>query len=604
VREPDVTATRDERAMARARERFLSCDAEPNAQVRRMIHASWVRSRESNVSIDLISNPYIKDPDLEAPLCRSAAPILDTLGAQLQGDSVSIILTDHAGLVLDRRCSGADIAQRLDAVRLAPGFSYAERFVGTNGIGTALSSGGVTLVDGREHYSQELGQFACAGAPIRHPTRGKLVGVLDLTTWSHAPGAMLTALASATAKQIEDELLAQTGLREFALFQEYMKACQQSHGPVLALNNDVVMSNDQLRQLLDPAEQEALIGYAMDSMRDDVRPLVRSVELPTGRLAHLRCTPAHCQSGVAGGVFRIRLGPHQQALQGAGSVPPSRERTAVDLPGLVGSTPSWVRCGQQIDSCYQVGDWIAVEGEPGVGKLALLRSVHRRHNPAVRFRVVAPPDAGGLDDWLTSLSEELTLPNAMIVLAHADRLDEPGAAEAADLLIEQAAGLEAGMRPRIAITLGGPMPLPFRSIFPRTVEVPALRHRIADLGSLVSHVLAQLPNGDQLSCSPQALAQLARLNWPGNVTQLRTVLAQVVKHRRTGSIGLADLPPECRSTSRRMLSPIEALERDAIVIALLDNDENPTKAATALGMSRATIYRKLRQYGISLPLAH
>lgn len=604
MREPDVTVTLDERTIARARERFLSRDGEPNAQVRQMIHASWVRSRENNVNIDLISTPYIRDPDLEAPLCRSAAPILDTLGAQLQGESVSIILTDHAGLVLDRRCSGMDIIRRLDAVQLAPGFSYAERFVGTNGIGTALSSGGVTLVDGREHYSQELGQFACAGAPIRHPTRGHLVGVLDLTTWSHAPGAMLTALASATAKQIEQELLAQTGLREYALFQEYMKACQQSHGPVLALNNDVVMSNDQFRQLLDPAEQEALIGYAMDSMRDDVRPLVRSVELPTGRLAHLRCKPAHCQTGVAGGVFRIGLGAHQASPRCGGSPLPGREPRSPELPGLVGSTPSWIRCGQQIDSCYQVGDWIAVEGEPGVGKLALLRAVHRRHNPAVRFRVVHPPVPGGLQDWLTSLSEDLTLPDAMIVLIHAEQLDEPDAAAATDLLIEQAAGLEVGLRPRIAITLGGPMPSAFRSIFPRTVEVPALRHRLPDLGALVSHLLTQLPNGDRLTCSPQALAQLTRLNWPGNVTQLRAVLVQVVRHRRTGTIELADLPPECRSTSRRMLSPIEALERDAIVTALLDNDENPTKAATALGMSRATIYRKLRQYGVTVPLAH
>jgi len=52
-----------------------------------------------------------------------------------------------------------------------------------------------------------------------------------------------------------------------------------------------------------------------------------------------------------------------------------------------------------------------------------------------------------------------------------------------------------------------------------------------------------------------------------------------------------------------VLTPIEALERDAIVQALLDNDQRPADAASALGMSRATIYRKFRQYGISLPLA-
>ena len=143
------------------------------------------------------------------------------------------------------------MTERLDEVQLAPGFSYAEQFAGTNGIGTSLSSGRATLVYGREHYSQDLGQFACAGAPIKHPTRGKIIGLLDLTAWSNARGAMLTALASSTAKQIEQELLAQTGMRELALFSEYMKTCQQSNGPVLALNNDVVMTNELLRQLLD-----------------------------------------------------------------------------------------------------------------------------------------------------------------------------------------------------------------------------------------------------------------------------------------------------------------------------------------------------------------
>jgi transcriptional regulator of acetoin/glycerol metabolism len=588
--------------VAQARERFLSRDGEPDAQVRRMIVASWIRSRENKVDLDRIDVPYVRDPDLEAPLCRSAAPILDTLGDQLQGESVSIVLTDQTGLVLDRRCSGLDLAAQLDCVRLAPGFSYAEQFAGTNGIGTAVSSGGVTLVDGREHYSHELGLFACAGAPIRHPTRRKTVGILDLTTWSDAPGAMLTALACATAKQIEEELLAQTGLREFALFQEYMKTCQHSPGPVLALNNDVVMSNDHLRQLLDAADQDALIGYAMDTMRADDRTTARTVELPSGRAAHLRCTPAHCETGPAGGVFRIRLGHQGHGSLSSGAVATARDNPIAELPGLVGAAPCWTRAGQQIDSCYQAGEWVAVEGEPGVGKLAALRAVHQRHHPSVRFRVVDVPDADGLDDLLSGLSEALARPNAMVVLAHADRLNAHDAAAIANTLIEQAGDLDASVQPRVAMTLGGPAPAPLRPLFPRTVEVPALRHHIEDLPVLVAHLLAQLTHADELVSSPQALAQLARLNWPGNVTQLRTVLNQVVKHRRAGTIEPDDLPPECRSATRRTLTAIEALERDAIVNALLSCEENPTKAAATLGISRATIYRKLRNYGIRLPL--
>jgi transcriptional regulator of acetoin/glycerol metabolism len=61
----------------------------------------------------------------------------------------------------------------------------------------------------------------------------------------------------------------------------------------------------------------------------------------------------------------------------------------------------------------------------------------------------------------------------------------------------------------------------------------------------------------------------------------------------------ADLPAEARSAIRRQLSQLEALERDAIVRSLTTHGGNKTRACAELGMSRATIYRKIRDYGIS-----
>jgi transcriptional regulator of acetoin/glycerol metabolism len=53
--------------------------------------------------------------------------------------------------------------------------------------------------------------------------------------------------------------------------------------------------------------------------------------------------------------------------------------------------------------------------------------------------------------------------------------------------------------------------------------------------------------------------------------------------------------------SRRLLSPLESLQRDAITQTLLDHHGNKTKVAASLGMSRATIYRKIHEYGIITP---
>ena len=106
-----------------------------------------------------------------------------------------------------------------------------------------------------------------------------------------------------------------------------------------------------------------------------------------------------------------------------------------------------------------------------------------------------------------------------------------------------------------------------------------------------------IPDG-RLICSPEAMQVLVRASWPGNIEQLWQVLKRTVQYRRTGSIRPSDLPPETRTVSRRLLSPLESMERDAIVQSLLDNDGNKVKAAESLGMSRATIYRKIHDYGI------
>ena len=131
--------------------------------------------------------------------------------------------------------------------------------------------------------------------------------------------------------------------------------------------------------------------------------------------------------------------------------------------------------------------------------------------------------------------------------------------------------------------------------------MPPLRHHVEDVAELVPHLIARLTRGSELSCSPEAMRVLMRNRWPGNVEQLYQVLRKTVARRRAGVLTPADLPPETRAITRRVLTPLEAIECDAIVEALLDNHGNKAEAARHLGMSRATIYRKIRGYGISIP---
>jgi transcriptional regulator of acetoin/glycerol metabolism len=579
--------------LAEARDRFLAAEPVDQAAVRKPILASWWRSRQWNVAADHIDLSYLQDPDLETTLARTADPVLRHLHEQLDGQPISIILTDAAGMVLTRLTADHDLERALDGIKLAPGFSYAEERVGTNGIGTALESGGPAHVFGHEHYAESLERFGCAGVPVHDPVSGKTVGVIDLTCWRKNADPLLLSLVKSTADQITQALLAAGSSRDLHLLQEYVRACRRTGGIVLALGNDVVMLNDHARRVLDPGDQSALIGHAMEALARQ-NPGAVTVDLPSGVTARMFCRRISGDRPSANGVVHVKLVAPAVV---APDVP--APRTAMYLPGLVGSGVLWLRACREAETLYESSDWMTLEGESGVGKLALARAVHQRRNPAAPFHVLDAASAG--QEWLTKARRELLDGTGMLVIRHVDALTAKQMHSLASALQETRA-LERQEELRVAVTLnrkqaGADLTRLLR-FFQGTVELPPLRHHIEDLHELVPFFLARLSQQGRLTCSPEAMQLLLRHNWPGNTEQLWQVLKQVVQRRRAGVIMPRDLPPECWTVSRRLLSPLESIERDAIVQSLLDHDGNKVRAAEALGMSRATIYRKIHEYGI------
>jgi DNA-binding NtrC family response regulator len=273
------------------------------------------------------------------------------------------------------------------------------------------------------------------------------------------------------------------------------------------------------------------------------------------------------------------------------------------LPGLVGSGSLWLRGCHKIDAACASGHWLALTGEAGAGKLAAIRAVHQSRQPGGRLRTVDCADAGQ-PDWLPGLRRTLAEDGADLVVRHVDRLDGPQLAGLTAALQETAGP---GPSPWVAITLypGGERPElgALLRLFPAPVHLPPLRHHIEDIAELVPYFLDRLSPRNRLRCSPEAMQVLMRFTWPGNTEQLWQMLRQVVRYRRAGAIVPDDLPPETHALSRRLLSPLESMERDAIVRSLADAAGNKVKAARSLGMSRATIYRKIREYGIVAPRA-
>ncbi|GAA5060714.1 sigma-54-dependent Fis family transcriptional regulator [Nocardia callitridis] len=577
--------------LRRARETFLSTASFDEFPIRPTVRESWRRAHALRIHPDQVELPYVRDPNLDSPLTNAAAPVLRRLADDLAAESVSVVLTSSDGLVLQRFSSDPTMRRLLDRVQLAPGYSYAEDFVGTNGIGTTLETASPTYIDGGEHYLGALGRLSCAGSPIRHPMTRSVLGVIDLTCWASRSDPLLLSLAKSASSQIEDRLGTMASQAETALLAAYLRQCRRYPFGVIAVGGDVVLMNQYLRQALDAHDQVALLEHSMDLAQQRTVDTMVGL-LPSGGNAKVSAVEhLTVRSGGRSVVLHVQLDADRTGHR------PSRPAIAT-LPGVVGRSSSWQRSCQQVQRCCRDREWVVLDGETGSGRSKLAKSVAAHLRPDRMVRVLRASDRAVADDLPAALRAETADNDFTVVLADLDRFPPSVLPALADVL-QACAG-----RGWIAATMNSTIPAPaiealLLPLFTHTVGLPALRHRIEDLEDLVPFLLHELTRGADIRLAPDAMRQLGKLPWPGNVAQLRQVLAEATARQRSGTIQLDQLPPQCRSLTRRRLSQIEALERDAIVRNLRDNGGNKAEAAAALGMSRATIYRKIKDFGIA-----
>ena len=568
------------------RHRFLT-DANGTDGVRESISNSWRRSMAMDISADPTDLQFVREPELDSPLVEAARPIMQRLADGLESEPVSAILTSDDGVVLSRAGAIGRLGRDLDTVRLAPGFSYAESSVGTNGIGTTLETRKPTLVVGAEHYRESLVGLACAGVPVVDPMSGRMLGVIDLTGRIEHGGALMMTLALSAAKQIEDRLLEMSGSIASSLLNAYNIACRRHAGTmVLAVSDDLVLMNQRLRRTVESSDQAAMLEHAADCATTGKRSAAE--ELPSGLTVRITRVDT-VESLASAALFTVHIVDSTAVSTGAS------RRTPASLPGLVGHSSVWRQACIDLLRALETSQWAVASGEKGTGRCSALKAAAEAHRPG-HVRVFGPESL--TEAGIAELADELDHDGFNIILRDIDTLDSAIVEQIADLV---SGCVDDGWLGMTADLGDGDTTLDtvLLPIFVRTVTIPALRYRIEDLQDLVPLLLRRITRGDELRLSPAAMRQLAKYGWPGNVAELRNTLLTVVRKQRTGVVDVDQLPPVCRTFGRHTLSQIEALERDAIVRALTENDYNKRAAAESLGLSRATIYRKIKQFSIA-----
>lgn len=179
---------------------------------------------------------------------------------------------------------------------------------------------------------------------------------------------------------------------------------------------------------------------------------------------------------------------------------------------------------------------------------------------------------------------------------------DPASARATDAALARRGG-----RPVFATSELGPLTPgihhPLVDTFSAVLEVPALRDRLEDLPALLQALTARaVGDGPHVRWMPDAVQALGRLDWPGNVAALDTLIRRVLGNAgRVGYLGAKDLPADIvAGSARRRLAALEQAEVRAILSALRDAGGNKQQAAEALGVARSTLYRKMRALGLDL----
>ncbi|MEV1294595.1 GAF domain-containing protein [Pseudonocardia sp. NPDC049635] len=275
-----------------------------------------------------------------------------------------------------------------------------------------------------------------------------------------------------------------------------------------------------------------------------------------------------------GRVFRVLLHPPEPVPP-----PPSRaRRAALD----------------DVEAALSAGRIVAVVGEDGVGRTALLTDALAHTHPRGRVLAARPPTDRSAEAWLDLWTPELGEDATSIVVSAVDGLTPPVASKLAGML----RGGSPGRRPAFAFTARDPdaVPAALRPFVDDYVELPPLRHRREDVLPL-ARTFAAARRGREVRFTATARRSLSTFGWPGNVEQLRSVVEAAVA--RSDVVDTGHLPSEVAGGApRRTLSRIEMVERDEILRVLADPGTTMSRAAHDLGISRATLYRRLDVYGI------
>ena len=547
--------------------------------LRPVIAASWRRSEDSRVDHDRrlahADAEALRGFDHEAggrrTFRRAAAGVLGHLAREVQGSESVIAVCDADGRILERRGDPAILA-RTARQNFAEAVLWSEWACGTNAIGTALAVDSPVQVLGAEHYCLGWHAFVCTAAPVRHPLTGQVLGVLDVTGRAALLNGHMFPLVLYAAEETERRIEAELAGRERRLLEEYLRS-RSGRRPVFTVDRSgrTIIANAAAMQALSREELLAVLPLVREAIHAEAD---RDGEVDLSARTVRACVAVVRADGEpAGAMVTIDL------LAAATRPPAPKGAALAACFGMAGEAPAFLESLRRARRIADAGVHALVGGEPGTGKSHLARAI--AGPDARRSDALAGDWAQAVEDPGAAVLEHVDALPAEAQLRLAALMDRPGAPR----VIAVASTSRPALRPELASRLRA-----------GALELPPVRERPGDVERLIAAWAARV--GGDRPPAPQvardAVDELRSRRLAGNVAELFSTLEAAELLRRGGAIRAADLPPDDPQPTGAELLQLQAVEREVIHRALDSVGGSVTDAARLLGVSRATLYRRLR----------
>lgn len=575
---------------------------------------------------DVLEQPRLKDH--RAPLENVIAVArwqMNSLHQQVGRDGHVVLLTDARGVAID---SVFNEAERCEFQRsgLWLGSVWCEENEGTNGVGTCLVERRHVTIRRDEHFRGKHVGLTCSASPI-FDAKGELLAVLNLSSVRDGQSLQqhyqAMALTNLSARLIENCFFLGDDPHR------YLLRFHPEAGFVGLLGEGLLSFDEQAR--ICSVNQAALDLLGVGRQQLVGQSLTTLLETPLDQVMGQAstqpsvCWPVRLLDG------RLFYGQLREPLRTSPVTPPAIPevtdvRVCLEDPRLQRSFARALRVLERDVPVF-------LQGETGTGKEAFAAALHRASarasQPFVAINCAAIPEAlieselfgyrggsftGARKDGMVGKLEQahggilfldeiadmpLALQTRLLRVLEERQVVPLGSASARALDIRlisashqdlQTCVADGRLREDLFYRIGG-----------FAVQLPPLRER-SDKGSLLDLLLREEAKGSKVRLDPGVREHLLAYPWPGNVRQLRTSLRTLVALAWEGRITLEDVAELLPAVPVAVAqNPLGQSERQTLISLIETEHWHIARVAARLGISRNTLYRKLRQHGIARP---